>query len=114
MYSRLVLLAVFIATGAAILGYFSLAQSIHSNAIIAPTPNQVLPTIMYTCITHCSPQQNAFMDGYKMGAIHAISGQLYANNCSKNMHYCSLYQTGYATGWDKYIWVAEHTCYRCV
>jgi hypothetical protein len=90
-----VLLAIFIATGAAILGYFSLAQSIHSNAIIDhnPTPNQVLPTIMYNCITHCYPQQNAFMDGYKMDAIHAISGQLYANNCSKNMHYCSLYQT---------------------
>ncbi len=54
MLSRLVLFAVFITTGAIILGYFVLTQSIHSNVIIAPKSNQTLPTIMYNCITHCS------------------------------------------------------------
>jgi hypothetical protein len=32
----------------------------------------------------------------------------------KTPNFCPVYQTGYATGWDKYIWAAEHTCYRCV
>ena len=84
------------------------------NVIIPPTSNQTLPTIMYNCITHCSSQQNAFMDGYKLGAIHATSGHFYDNNCNKDTHYCSVYQAGYATGWDRYIWAAEHTCYHCV
>jgi hypothetical protein len=101
MLSRLVLLAVFITAGAIIL---VLARSVHSNVIIAPTSNQTLPTIVYNCITHCSSQQNAFMDGYKLGAIHATSGHFYDNNCNKDTHYCSVYQAGYATCWDRYIW----------
>jgi hypothetical protein len=114
MRSVLVLLAVFITGGAAILGYFILTHSVNSNTIIAPTRNPTLPTIAYNCISHCSPRQNVFMDGYKQGATHAVSGHLYDKICSKDIRYCSSYQSGYAAGWDKYIWAAEHTCYRCV
>jgi hypothetical protein len=111
MLSR-VSLGIIISTGALVVGFFVLTQSVHSNVVIQPTPNQTLPTILYNCVTHCSPQQNAFIDGYKMGADHAISHHLYGINCPRAL-YCDAYASGYRTGWDKYIWAAEHTCYHC-
>ena len=74
---------------------------------------------------HCRPsciivlfivlrQQIALMDGYKIGANHAISGHVYDNNWNKDSHACSEYQAGYSRGWDKFIWATEHTCYQCV